>query len=164
MKSGLPRIRRLTLIQQLLALRKDFPEGVGHVRHGRLNWLTVLHPTPLSRGYAAQVDYRQGDVPRIFVIEPSLAKLAGNRPIPHLYQQDPAYLCLYRAIYGEWSDDKLISRTLLRWAASWLFYFEDWLISGEWRGGGEHPPLRPMRHGGRAKRWRPPPYRRSRSA
>jgi hypothetical protein len=25
------------------------------------------------------------------------------------------------------------------WTALWLFYFEEWLVSNEWKGGGEHP-------------------------
>ena len=25
------------------------------------------------------------------------------------------------------------------WAALWLFYFEEWLGSDDWKGGGEHP-------------------------
>lgn len=149
-------MKPLSLIQQLIALQKDFPEGTGNVRHGQLNWVTVLRPTPISRDYITQLNYRQGNVPRVFVVEPRLVDLARDRRIPHLYQQDPACLCLYRALYGEWSKEKLISRTLLLWAASWLFYFEDWLITGEWRGGGEHPPARRTRRS-RLKPMRPLP-------
>ena len=29
--------------------------------------------------------------------------------------------------------------SIIPWASTWLFYFEDWLDVGEWRGGGvEH--------------------------
>lgn len=33
-----------------------------------------------------------------------------------------------------------IDQTVVPWTALWLFYFEDWLASGEWKGGGQHPP------------------------
>ena len=31
-------------------------------------------------------------------------------------------------------------QTVVPWTSLWLFYFEDWLASNEWKGGGEHPP------------------------
>jgi hypothetical protein len=37
----------------------------------------------------------------------------------------------------------LIDQTFVPWTALWLFYFEDWLTTNEWRGGGEHPPQKP---------------------
>ena len=32
-----------------------------------------------------------------------------------------------------------IDQTIVPWTALWLFYFEEWLFSDEWKGGGEHP-------------------------
>jgi hypothetical protein len=32
-----------------------------------------------------------------------------------------------------------IDQTIVPWAALWLFYFEEWLSSDQWKGGGEHP-------------------------
>jgi hypothetical protein len=39
------------------------------------------------------------------------------------------------------ADEKVGPASRLPWAAIWLFYFEEWLASGEWKGGGEHPHL-----------------------
>lgn len=36
----------------------------------------------------------------------------------------------------------LISETIVPWASEWLFYFELWLVTKEWMGGGEHPSAR----------------------
>ena len=118
MRDWQPRTKPLSLTQQLLALRRDFPDGIGELKRGRLNWATLLQPTPISRDYCVHLDYREGDTPRVFVVEPSLSQIAGTRRIPHLYQQDPACLCLYRSIYGEWSRDREISRTMIPWTAS----------------------------------------------
>ncbi|SJM35583.1 conserved hypothetical protein [Mesorhizobium delmotii] len=32
-----------------------------------------------------------------------------------------------------------LDQSIVPWTSLWLFYFEDWLTDGEWRGGGEHP-------------------------
>ena len=29
--------------------------------------------------------------------------------------------------------------TIVPWSILWLFYFEDWLETDEWKGGGMHP-------------------------
>jgi hypothetical protein len=34
-----------------------------------------------------------------------------------------------------------IDQTFVPWVATWLFYFEEWLASDDWKGGGEHPNL-----------------------
>ena len=56
----------MSLPQQLLGLRRDFPDGIGELKRGRLNWAAVLQPTPISRDYLVRLDYRDGDTPRIF--------------------------------------------------------------------------------------------------
>ncbi len=33
-----------------------------------------------------------------------------------------------------------ISETIVPWVNLWLFFFEEWLISNDWKGGGVHPP------------------------
>ena len=35
--------------------------------------------------------------------------------------------------------------TLIPWTAEWLWYFEDWLATGVWSGGGEHPRINKKR-------------------
>jgi hypothetical protein len=32
-----------------------------------------------------------------------------------------------------------IDLTFVPWTATWLYYFEKWLVSDDWKGGGEHP-------------------------
>ena len=32
-----------------------------------------------------------------------------------------------------------VDQTIVPWTTLWLFYFEDWLSSDEWKGGGLHP-------------------------
>jgi len=35
-----------------------------------------------------------------------------------------------------------LDQTVVPWTALWLLYFEEWLFSGEWAGGGLHPIMR----------------------
>jgi hypothetical protein len=33
-----------------------------------------------------------------------------------------------------------IADTIVPWLILWLFYYEIWHVTGEWKGGGVHPP------------------------
>jgi hypothetical protein len=75
----------------------------------------------------------------VFVIEPNLQELALGRKLPHVYEQNPPRLCLYLPRTGEWHRSMMISETIVPWTVLWLFYFEEWLESDNWKGGGMHP-------------------------
>ena len=130
---------KLSLAQQYLLLKRDFPDGTGEIGGGRIIWRQPIQPTPISRGYQLRLCYTLTASPKTTIERPCLVELANNKRIPHLYKQDPAQLCLYQPAYREWSPERLLSKTVIPWAVLWLFYFEDWLSSGEWKGGGEHP-------------------------
>ncbi len=129
----------MTVAQQFLLLQRDFPDGEGTLRNGRLIWRQRLRPTPVSREYRLRLAYTLRASPGVTVEEPCLSELAQGRLIPHLYEQKAARLCLYQPAYREWTRKESLGHTVVPWASLWLFFFEDWFISGEWRGGGEHP-------------------------
>jgi hypothetical protein len=66
----------------------------------------------------------------------------GER-IPHIYWNEAApgfpHLCLYDPAQDEWLPDRPIADTIIPWAISWLAFFECWVLTGEWKGGGRHP-------------------------
>jgi len=80
--------------------------------------------------------------PKTRVLAPSLRPLAGGAAIPHLYNQEKQVLCLYLPAAAEFDGRRPIGPQILPWAATWLYYFEEWLVSGEWSGGGIHPDMR----------------------
>lgn len=132
--------RALTAAQQLVNLQGDSNcTGTGALRLGRLVWEFEARPTPLSRTYRLRIVFRQDGTPLVFVVEPDLTELAEGRKLPHVYEQKPARLCLYLPRAQEWNRSMKISATIVPWAILWLFYFEEWLASGEWKGGGVHP-------------------------
>lgn len=72
-------------------------------------------------------------------MSPNLRDLAPGRALPHVYSQRPVRLCLHFPKYDEWTFDKSIAETLVPWTYLWLFYFENWLATDQWQGGGKHP-------------------------
>lgn len=134
--------KSLTPLQQLYGLKKFFSTGKGSVKKNRLRWECIVQPTPLSREYLVRIIYKFGSQPSVFALKPSLKILSEGKEIPHLYSQKKEEICLYRPKYKEWIPAQHIAKTIVPWIYSWLFYFEEWLISNEWKGGGEHPPRR----------------------
>jgi hypothetical protein len=131
----------LTVAQQYHALRFSaaFPGGSGSVGHNVLRWRVGVTPSPVSRLYTLGISYKPPDTPNIHVFDPNLIDLAGGRRLPHVYEQEPTQLCLFLPGSGQWRRSLLIERTMLPWSVLWLFYFEEWLASNEWKGGGVHP-------------------------
>lgn len=70
-----------------------------------------------------------------------------GEPPPHVYAlgHPPAFpaLCLYDPREDEWAPDHFVAETIIPWTVEWLYWFEVWLLTGEWRGGGRHPERRP---------------------
>jgi hypothetical protein len=66
--------------------------------------------------------------------------------VPHIYGLgcDPTFprLCLYDPIACEYRPDMPIAGFIIPWAIDWLFFFEEWVRTGVWRGGGRHPEVR----------------------
>lgn len=141
------RIHRLDLGAQLLHLRAmKLPGAVGQLRNGLLTFEYVAQPTPISREYSLRLTYRRGNPPEVRVLLPSIPELAdGHGPVPHLYERShPVRLCLYLPRTREWGPEMSLAQTVIPWSVDWLFYFEIWLATGEWNGGGEHPSLEPV--------------------
>lgn len=51
-------------------------------------------------------------------------------------KQSEPFLCLFDPNAREWSIEDLIAHTTVFWAAEWLYFYEGWLITKRWRGGG----------------------------
>ncbi len=58
--------------------------------------------------------------------------IAEGISIPHVFSDGS--LCLH--IPGQWQSDMTIAEYIVPWIAEWLFYYEVWLATGEWLGGG----------------------------
>ena len=63
-------------------------------------------------------------------------KVALFRTFTSKIPRDSAFICPGTP---EWRPWMRLDQTVVPWTSLWLFYFEDWLASNEWKGGGEHP-------------------------
>lgn len=83
--------------------------------------------------------------PRVQVLNPILERHPEyeDGPIPHIYvnQKNPSlpFLCLFDPYNREWSTSDLIADTTVPWTARYLYFYEGWLLTGKWLGGGRHP-------------------------
>ncbi len=109
------------------------------MRRGELNWEFDARPTPLGRSYRLCIRFKNPKSPEVFVLSPDLNELASGKSLPHVYSSKPVRLCLHFPSYDEWTLDKSISETIVPWSYLWLVYFEHWLATGDWQGGGKHP-------------------------
>jgi hypothetical protein len=133
------KLRNQSLIVQLVTLRRNFG-GTGDVRHSELHWRGSIEPTSRFRNYQIHICYKLHESPSVEVISPKLQTRDGKRP-PHLYGDDR--LCLYLPRADEWSGHMTLARTIVPWTSEWLFFYELWLATGEWLGGGVHPGTHP---------------------
>jgi hypothetical protein len=135
--SRIPKRSSVAIAVQGLLLKRAQPNSTYRFSgHNSFVWEGALRPGPLSGLYRVRVEYKFGRHPRTRVIDPPLQR-HGNDAIPHMYGQKS--LCLYRPSKNEWDSTMSLADTILPWASLWLFYYEIWLATGEWVGGGEHP-------------------------
>ena len=134
-----PRAKPLTPIVQLELFRKFDQAGSGSVQRQVLSWNTTVRPSAMSRAYGIRITAKFPEPPDVFVTTPSLKELCGGRRIPHLYDQEKIRLCLYYPGSIEYCAAKPMVAQMLPWTATWLYYFEEWLVSDNWKGGGVHP-------------------------
>ncbi len=133
------KLKPYTLAHQRVDLNSRFPGGETQIKRGQLFWKAKIKPTPLSREYNIELYYRIKKLPRIFIVGDGLSKL-DDPNFPHHYLIDRynkrVEICLFRY---DFSSDMLLSKTVVPWAIEWLYYYEIWIYTGVWKGGGEHP-------------------------
>jgi hypothetical protein len=122
----------MTLAQQEASLRRCYPGGEVFRAPGSLTWLGKLKPNEASSTYEVLIDHRPPRPPLVYVVRPRLEVRAGER-LPHVYPLNT--LCLY--LGEEWSRVHWLT-DLVAWASEWLFFYEVWLATGTWLGGGLH--------------------------
>lgn len=127
--------------QRMLLLHPQFRHK--SFKQNRIVWIGDIKPSPLSEIYTVQITYQTNKAPTIAVLSPKLQLIEGAEKLPHVYVGD--YLCLYYPLSSEWSSVKFIADTIVPWISLWLFYYEGWLATDEWHGGG-------IEHGNRTKK------------
>ncbi len=132
--------------QELLALGLPGSHVSYHGRH--LNFAFDIKPGTFGRTYRCLLKATpDGKFPTLLVLEPNLSQLAGGKKLPHIYPHSGrgTELCLWFPKSRDWTPQMKFAETHIPWAAEWLYYFEVWLATGVWEGGGVHPDMSPKR-------------------
>lgn len=149
MKSQLPVRPPPTMAQRAQELRSLNLPGARISFVGRqLQLLVSLSPGQFGRVYECLFTIKPDGVqPDVIVLTPDLSLLGGTGKIPHTYAYDGkgTRLCLWWPKGRQWVPDMKLTDTFIPWTAEWLHFFELWLKTGDWLGGGEHPSNKPRR-------------------
>jgi len=124
------RIHSLEPTVQRLRLLRAKPGSEGTVKRGHLTWRGTFQPTSASAVYTVEIQHTVGLRPDIRVIDPPLEGRPGEA-LPHVFPGD--LLCVYRG--DQWTANRPLT-AILPWITEWLFYYELWLATGQWYGGG----------------------------
>jgi len=106
----------------------------------RQHLVRISYRVPLAIENITVVDVQ----PRVQVIDPRLEWHPDYEegPIPHVYRNEKdrslPYLCLFDPTAREWDVGDLIADTTVFWAWEWLYFYEGWLVTKRWHGGGRH--------------------------
>ena len=131
--------KTLTSIQQFCILKHEFPESSGTIQCGTMTWFGEFTPSALSDTYKLKITYKLGQAPKAYIVSPKPLQLAeGAKRLPHTYSygNGKQQLCLYLPGTGEWRPSMVIAQTIVHWAVQWMYYYEIWVTTGRWMGGG----------------------------
>lgn len=128
----------ISLAEQIIVMKRYFPQFIVHWRRNIVSWIGEIQPSAISQRYQIKIVHQLHKVPKISVLKPQLVATDGE-VIPHTYPGN--YLCLYHPKKREWNQQKYVAKTIIPWTSLWLSYYELWKATGEWLGGGEHPEL-----------------------
>ncbi len=125
----------ISLTVQRLWLDRLWPLSQSYVRRGGvLYWTGALVPTAVSQTYTLGIEYRLPKHPIVRVVTPALGVPREQYHDVHRYSD--GRLCLYWPNGEEFDVGMLLARTIVPWAVEWLFFYEMWLATGTWMGGG----------------------------
>jgi len=129
----------IPLNNQILAIKQKWKNATvsATCRGGKLIWNGKLQPTGISNTYRVRLEYSSRSWPEVYVVSPKLQRVNGEKP-PHIYSFEEQHLCLYYHEDNDWNRDMKIAETIIPWTTEWLLFYELWLSTGIWHGGGVH--------------------------
>jgi len=112
--------------------------GSGKLEKDYFYWEFDAKPSDFSRIYKVLLIWEFNKVaPKVYILNKELHDVTKEKVIPHLYSQEKIQLCLYYPLYNEFSRSMSLCETFIPWIYWWISYYEEWLNSGVWKGGGK---------------------------
>lgn len=119
--------RRKSIPHQVRKMKETFSQFHYEKRGKVAVWLGQL--TPRRTPYTVRVWYEIPYSPEVHVLDPQIRNDA-----PHLYHSKYNALCLHYPKDYDWTSEKYISDTIVPWTSEWLWFYENWCITGKWFG------------------------------
>ncbi|MBS7327126.1 MAG: hypothetical protein KIG68_00015 [Oxalobacter sp.] len=134
------KIPNIPLAKQAHYLRLIYPESKCFTRFNKLTWFGKIKPSPISRIYKIKISCDGFKRPKVILYGDNLRGIE-KADFPHKFnvnlEKSEVELCLH--MFHEFSHKKhLIADTIVLWTQEWLFFYEIWLETGEWLGGGHN--------------------------
>ena len=127
------RTRTLGIRDQEARFRSTYPAfATSRQRRNVLVCRGKVQPTALSDTYLVRISYEIGRTPQVYIDEPLLQRRDPHERIPHTYDGDRP--CTFRP-HVDWRSDRNLA-VIVPWVSMWLFFYETWLVTGDWLGGG----------------------------
>ncbi len=130
----------ISLIKQKVSLKNAYKDSECVIEGKKLIWTGKVRPTVLSKEYTLIILYEFKKSPKVWITGDELERI-DDKNFPHIYDRDiknnMVRICLY--MNSEFNSSKLLANTIIPWAIEWLYYYEIWLLTDEWLGGGRHP-------------------------
>lgn len=123
----------LSIAHQIAEMERLYPAFTTRWKTNKVIWRGPLQPSGHTI-YTVKIQYALAQSPKVWVSDPPLSKEFLASQTAHVYPG--GRLCLFYPHTREWLPAMLIAQTTIPWTSEWLFYYEDWLIVGEWRGRG----------------------------
>lgn len=130
-------IRDIPIHVQRAAFKAKMPDCQLHLNKSYLKAMGKLQPTPRSIWYSYEIRYWFKEKIKIFIREPEIKVMHNGKKAEHLYSDGS--LCLFFPKAREFNSKRLIVEYIIPWISLWLFFYEIWLVTGDWKGGGIHP-------------------------
>lgn len=128
--------RKVDMRLQRFTMKRDYPDFECSMQNGSLVCKGKIQPTSMSAIYTVRITCGLDSAPVARVEDPALHPRSDGGKIPHTYADDQP--CLYYPKRRDWTPERPISETIVPWLSLWLFYYEVWHVTGEWKGGGIH--------------------------
>ena len=95
--------------------------------------------------YKIRLDYYATGSPNVYVVSPVI-DMSNSLEIHTFglkfhgdYNRELPQLCLTYYSTDKWNSSILLSESYIPWAIEWTEFYELWLLTGTWYGGGVHP-------------------------
>lgn len=128
--------KQILPIRQLSNIRANYPDGiVVNIGRNSWSWTYQVQPRLSSPFYRFKIVYTN-NTPSVYALD-KLELAAGQNRLPHVYSQSRQKLCLYFPNGLEWNSTMPVSK-IVPWVAKWFYFYESWVVTGIWNGGGIH--------------------------